>query len=193
MDFYTTAVTIKKDIKLAVSKTHKAQSIIMVNTGNGKGKTTAAIGTLIRAKGYDHSCALYQFLKGDVEAGEIKILRTLAIKVVRTNCPCLWNVSNKEQAQAECQRVFQEACLAITGGQYNLIVLDELTYLIEVGFIELNQLLTVLTHRSPRTSVIITGRNAPKELIELADTVSSIDSIKHAFDNNIAAIKGVDY
>lgn len=193
MNYFEQANEIKQQIKDSISNSKSLPSLVLINTGNGKGKTTAAIGTIIRACGYHQTCAFYQFLKGNVDSGEISVLKGLGVKCSKTKCPCAWDIKDKNLALIECQTLFNYAKLDLMSGAYNLIVLDEITYLIEMGFISIDDLIFSIQNRHSNTSIIITGRHAPNELIAIADTVSEIMNIKHAFENNALALKGIDF
>ena len=167
---------------------------IIIHTGDGKGKTTAALGTVFRALGHGHKVCVVQFIKGQGKYGE----RLLAEKLENLD----WHICgkgfvfNKEQIDEDkkvAEEGFALAAERIASDRYDLIVLDELTYLPKLGFLPVEKIVETLMAKPKRLSVIITGRDAPEELIELADTVSEIGVVKHAFQQGIKAQKGVEF
>ena len=167
---------------------------IIVNTGNGKGKTTAALGTVFRSLGYGRRVCVIQFLKGQGDYGErlmAKNLENLEWHVCGKGF-----VFNKEDA-TEDRKVAQEGfALAqekVLSDQFDLIVFDELTYLPLYNFLEVEPIIELLKNKPERLSVIITGRNAAPELIEIADTVTEMRVIKHAFEEGIKAQRGIEF
>ena len=172
----------------------KAKGRLIIHTGDGKGKTTAALGTVFRALGHGHKVCVIQFIKGQGEYGE----RILAKKLENLD----WHICgrgfvfNKEHIEEDKKTAEQGFALAvevISSDRYDLIVLDELTYLPVYGFIEVEKIVETLRSRPERLSVIITGRNAPAELIDIADTVSEASVVKHGFQRGIKAQKGVEF
>lgn len=172
----------------------KAKGRLIIHTGDGKGKTTAALGTVFRALGHGHKVCVIQFIKGQGEYGE----RILAKKLENLD----WHIcgrgfvftkENIEEDKKTAEQGFALAGEVIASDRYDLVVLDELTYLPVYGFIEVAKIVETLLSRPERLSVIITGRNAPAELIEIADTVSEASVVKHGFQRGIKAQKGVEF
>lgn len=167
---------------------------IILNTGNGKGKTTAALGVAFRALGHDHKVCVIQFLKGQGDYGE----RLLAEKFKNLDWFICGRgfVFNKEKLE-EDKRVAEEGfALAkekIESDAYDLIVLDEITYLPLFGFLEVGKIVQLVQSKPERLSIILTGRDAHDDLVAIADTVSVIDPLKHAFEEGIKAQKGIEF
>lgn len=167
---------------------------IIVNTGKGKGKTVAALGTAFRALGHGHKVCMIQFLKGQGKYGE----RLMAEKFDNLDwfiCGrgFVFRKENIDDDRKVAQKGFQLAKEKVESDQYDLIILDEITYLVHYNFVDVDQIIKLIRNKPKRLSLILTGRDADPKLIEVADTVSSIDSIKHAYDKDIKAQKGIEF
>lgn len=167
---------------------------VIVNTGDGKGKTTAALGTAFRALGHDQKVCVIQFLKGQGNYGE----RILAQKLDNLD----WHICGKgfvfnkediEEDRKVAREGFNLAKQVIGEDKYDLVILDEITYLPLYDFLPVDEIVTMLRNKPVRLNVILTGRNAPEELVEIADTVSEIKAVKHAYEDGIKAQRGVEY
>lgn len=171
-----------------------AKGRLIIHTGDGKGKTTAALGTVFRALGHGQKVCVIQFIKGQGKYGE----RILAQKLENLDWHIcgrgfVFNKENIEEDKKTAEEGFALAVDMIESDNYDLVVLDELTYLPAYGFIEVEKVVEILKARPERLTVIITGRKAPPELIEIADTVSKALAVKHAFEQGIKAQKGVEF
>ena len=167
---------------------------IIINTGDGKGKTTAALGTAFRALGHGQKVCVIQFIKGQGKYGE----RLLAEQLENLD----WHICGKgfvfkkeqlEEDRKVAEQGFALAEKVIAEDAYDLLILDELTYLPQLDFLPVARIVAALKSKPQRLSIIITGRNADPELIEIADTVSDMQVIKHAFRSGIKAQKGVEF
>lgn len=170
--------------------------LVVILTGNGKGKSSSAFGMIIRSLGWGRKVLLVQFMKGLWETGESKFFGNISsdsLEIIRAVCPFTWKSQDKTKDAEICKNVWTEATERIAEKQFDLIVLDELMIVLELGFLKLEDVITFLKTKRGNADIVITGRNAPKELLELADTVSTINSIKHPFDKGIAAKKGIDF
>jgi cob(I)alamin adenosyltransferase len=171
-----------------------AKSLVLVNTGDGKGKSTAAFGVMLRAIARDWKVAVVQFLKsGEWQVGEEKVARQLGVDWFALGEGFTWDSSDLTEDQARAQAAWAKAVELITAGQHRLVVLDEITYPMTWGWISTADVVATLRDRPERVNIIATGRDAPAELVELADTVTEMRSVKHAYDRGIAAKKGIDY
>ncbi|WP_136807799.1 cob(I)yrinic acid a,c-diamide adenosyltransferase [Desulfosediminicola flagellatus] len=175
-------------------KKRTAKGRIILNTGHGKGKTTAALGTAFRALGHDHKVCVIQFLKGQGDYGE----RLMADKFANLDWFICGKgfVFNKENIEADklvAEEGFALAKEKIESDEYDLIILDEITYLPLFGFLEVEKIVDLVTNKPERLTIIMTGRDAHESLVEIADTVSVIDPVKHAYDQGIKAQRGVEY
>jgi len=167
---------------------------VIVNTGDGKGKTTAALGTAFRALGHGQKVCVIQFLKGQGSYGErIQAAQFTDLDWHICGKGFVFNKEDIEEDRKVAQEGFALAKHVIEGDIYDLVILDEITYLPLYDFLPVEEIVTLLRERPPRLNVILTGRNAPAELIEIADTVSEIKVVKHAYEKGIKAQKGVEY
>jgi cob(I)alamin adenosyltransferase len=171
--------------------------LVLINTGDGKGKTTAAIGTAIRHAGYGRKVLLLQFIKGTWHYGELESLKLIPeITLVRSGAGFYKILDDKYPEEVHRKAAAEGlalACTAVASGEYSLVVLDEILYAIGEGLLALADVVAMLALRKPEVSVILTGRNAPQELIDLADTVTEMKEIKHPFQQGVLALKGIDY
>ena len=174
--------------------TVRQPSLVLVNTGDGKGKSTAAFGTAMRAVARGWKVAVVQFLKsGEWSVGEEKIGRQVGIDWWALGDGFTWDSENMDESQAIASEAWRKAREVIDSGEYRLVVLDEVTYPINWGWILLEEVLTVIGDRPETVNLVLTGRDAPAELIEIADTVTEMVKVKHAFDRGVAAKRGIDY
>lgn len=184
---------IKQKVDQKVLAAQQQQGVLILITGNGKGKSTSGFGTIIRALGHDKRCAVAQFIKGTWENGERNLLEKLNVEFQVMATGFTWETQNKEIDIQAAQQVWQRCKEWLSDESVDVILLDELTYMIAYHYIELDEIITALNRRPPMQSVIITGRAAHRCLLEIADTVSEIRNIKHAFEHGIKAQKGIDW
>lgn len=174
--------------------TVRAPSLLLINTGDGKGKSTAAFGTVMRAMARGWKVAVVQFLKsGDWNVGEEKIAREMGVDWWATGDGFTWESEDMDESQAIATAGWERAVETIQSGEYDLVVLDEVTYPINWGWIDGEEVVAVLQGRPEKVNVILTGRDAPQELVDIADTVTEMRKVKHAFDSGIMARRGIDY
>lgn len=170
------------------------RGLLIVNTGNGKGKTTAALGLMLRAYGRGMRMKLFQFLKHDTaKFGEHRTLDALGIPYQGLGDGWTWRSKDLENSAALAAHGWELAREAIESGEYDLIVLDEFTYPLSYGWVPWGEVEAVLRGRDPNLHVVITGRNALPELVALADTVSEIQPVKHAYEQGIGGQIGIEY
>jgi len=172
----------------------RSQSIVLLNTGHGKGKTSAAMGVMVRswARGWD--VGVVQFLKSEKwKVGERKLADQLGIDWQTLGDGFTWESTDMDETIAKGRHAWEVARDKLAGGEYDMLILDELTYAVKYGWVDVADIVAGVTARSPRTNVVITGRNAPDELIELADTVTEMKMIKHAYSQGIKARKGIEF
>lgn len=180
------------------------ESVIIVYTGDGKGKTTAGLGLMCRALGNRQKVAFVQFIKywGVSEHVFIRDIQELYKDQLffykggkgfyKAGELSAQNIT-EEQHKKAAQETYQKALEASQKGQYDLVICDEINNAVHDGLLSINDIQFLITHKDPKTSLCLTGRNFPKELIELADIVTSMDKIKHHFDNKYLANKGIDF
>jgi cob(I)alamin adenosyltransferase len=171
--------------------------MLIINTGNGKGKTTAAIGQIIRALGHGQKVCLIQLFKGKDFYGEqftLKKLKNLDFQSFAPKHPyCFGNVS-RQAAAKQCMDALKAVRKLAKGRKiYDLVVLDEFNIALREGYIKLKALLDVINELSLKSSVIITGRSAPKQLIAVADLVTEMKEIKHPLNEGVRAGKGIEF
>ena len=170
------------------------QSIIVLNTGDGKGKSSAAFGVMNRGWARGWTVGVVQFLKsGKWKVGEKKLAEHLEIEWHTLGDGFTWESTDLERTAELGREAWKVAADMLTSGDYELLILDEATYAVKYGWVEVADMVEGLTNRSPRTNVVITGRGAPAELIEIANTVTEMRKIKHAYDEGISAMKGIEF
>jgi cob(I)alamin adenosyltransferase len=171
-----------------------APSIVLVNTGDGKGKSSAAFGVMIRAVARDWRVAVVQFLKsGSWHTGEEAIGTRLGVDWFAIGEGFTWDSTDLSHDEAVAREAWAHAKSLILAGDHRMVILDEITYPMNWGWIDTDDVVATIRDRPPRVNIVATGRDAPAALIDVADTVTEMRSVKHAYEQGIAAKKGVDY
>ncbi len=171
-----------------------APSTVIVNTGDGKGKTTAAMGTALRALARGWKVCVIQFIKsGRWRTGEESVARDLGVTWVNAGDGFTWESEDLAQSEALAKRAWKEARERLASGDFDVVVLDEVTYPMVWGWISTEEVVQSLLERPPHVNVIATGRDAPAELLSVADTVTEMQKIRHAYDRGVHARRGIDY
>lgn len=174
--------------------TTRAGSLLLVNTGDGKGKSSAAFGVMLRSVALGWPVAVLQFIKsGEWKVGEEKVGRQLGVEWHSLGEGFTWDSTNLDHDKEVAQRAWKTAAEIITAGKHQLVILDELTYLCTWGWIDTADVVATLRDRPDDVNVIITGRDCPQEIIDIADTVTEMRKVKHAYDRGITAKKGIEY
>ena len=170
-------------------------SVVVVNTGDGKGKSTAAFGMVVRGVARDWKVAVVQFLKsGKWQVGEEKVCRDrLGVDWFAIGKGFTWDSAELTEDQAVAQAAWRHAQDLIAAGDHRLVVLDEVTYPINWGWVTLAEVVAAIAGRPAHVNVVCTGRDAPEALIEVADTATDMRKVKHAYDTGVLAKKGIDY
>lgn len=184
---------LKDKVDARVAAAQQERGILLVFTGNGKGKTTAAFGTATRAVGHGKKVGVIQFIKGNWPNGERNLLEPHGVEFQVMATGFTWNTQDRESDTAACLSVWQHARRMLADEQLDLVVLDELTYMVAYDYLPLEEVLTALCARPHGQTVIITGRGCHRDILELADTVSELRPVKHAFDAGVKAQMGIDY
>ena len=184
---------LKDKVDARVAAAQDERGIVMVFTGNGKGKTTAAFGTATRAVGHGKKVGVIQFIKGTWPNGERNLLEPHGVEFQVMATGFTWNTQDRDSDTAACLAVWEHARRMLADDQIDLVLLDELTYMVAYDYLPLESVLSALRERPAHQSVIITGRGCHRDIIELADTVSELRPVKHAFDAGIKAQMGIDY
>lgn len=184
---------LKDKVDARVAAAQDERGIVMVFTGNGKGKTTAAFGTATRAVGHGKKVGVIQFIKGTWPNGERNLLEPHGVEFQVMATGFTWNTQDRDSDTAACLAIWEHARRMLADDQLDLVLLDELTYMVAYDYLPLEAVLSALRERPAHQSVIITGRGCHRDIIELADTVSELRPVKHAFDAGIKAQMGIDY
>jgi cob(I)alamin adenosyltransferase len=172
----------------------RVDSLVLVNTGHGKGKSTAAFGTVLRAVARDWRVLVVQFMKsGKWHVGEEAVARRLGVEWWTIGDGFTWESDDLDRSAAIARQAWEAAEAALRGGEYDMVVLDEVTYPITYGWVDGEHVYAAIRERSPRTNVFATGRNATDELIALADTVTEMVKVKHAYESGVRAKRGIDF
>ena len=171
------------------------KSLLMINTGNGKGKTTAALGLAFRALGHGQKVCIIQFIKGSWKYGEL-----VSAELFKDNLDFhvmgrgfTWKSDDIEKDIAVAREAWDFAREVILSGKYNLVILDELTYLISYNMLKEEDVAAILKNRPEKMHVLVTGRNASQGLIDIADMVTKMNEIKHHYKSGIKAQKGIEF
>jgi cob(I)alamin adenosyltransferase len=172
----------------------RGKGLVLVNTGNGKGKTTAALGLLLRAWGRGMRVVMLQFIKAKTANwGEIRAAKKMGVEIIPLGDGFTWTSKDIEHDRALAQAAWQQCRERIEGGSYDIVIMDEMTYCFSFGWLDLNEVIEVLRNRAPDMHVIITGRDAPEALVEYADLVTEMREIKHPYKLGIKAQAGIEF
>ncbi|MGI2168825.1 cob(I)yrinic acid a,c-diamide adenosyltransferase [Shewanella sp. MF05960] len=184
---------VKQGVDAQIAAAQDEKGILLVLTGNGKGKSTSGFGSVTRAVGHGHKAAVVQFIKGTWACGERNLLEGAGVEFHVMGTGFTWETQDKEKDTQAAMEAWIEAEKILKDESINMVLLDELTYMVSYHYIDLERVLTALRNRPPMQHVIITGRACHRDIIELADTVSEVQPIKHAFNDGIKAQLGFDY
>ena len=172
------------------------KGLILLYTGNGKGKTTAALGQVLRAAGHGFKVAIVQFIKNMKNTGEIKAAKKIFadhLEIYPMGSGFTWDAKDTEELRLAAEKGWNLAREKIESGQYCMVILDELTYALNYGLLDQDEILTFLKNKPEKLHVIITGRDASDKLIDLADLVTEMKEIKHPYQKGIKATKGIEF
>jgi len=184
----------KAAVDSKVARATESRGIVIVLTGDGKGKSSSAFGTLARAVGHGFAGGVVQFIKGTWDSGDHKFFGehpSVEYHVMGTGFT--WETRDREKDRRAAIAAWEQAERMLEDKSRHLVVLDEITYVIKYGHLDVQQVVEAIEFRPRNQSVILTGRNAQPELIELADTVSEVRKVKHAFEQGIKAQPGVEF
>ncbi len=187
-----------KDKEMEYKKDNK-EGLVIINTGGGKGKTTAALGLALRAAGHGQKVLILQFIKGSWKTGEAKIMERLRpeIEMEQLGKGFIKFADGKlqimEKDRENAEESLRYAKEKINSGNYDMIILDEINNIIAYGLVDVGEVINIIRERPKRLSLVLTGRGAPGQLVDIADTVSEIREIKHAYSKGIKAKKGIEY
>ncbi|MBT8148130.1 MAG: cob(I)yrinic acid a,c-diamide adenosyltransferase [Gammaproteobacteria bacterium] len=184
----------KAHVDNQIAKATRDKGLLVVLTGNGKGKSSSAFGMVARSVGHGLRCGVVQFIKGTWECGEHLLFKDhplVEFHVMATGFT--WETQDRDSDIAAAEKTWNKAEKLLADDSVDVVLLDELTYMLTYGYLDKQKVLETLAARPENQHVIVTGRNASKELIEMADTVSEIQDTKHAFNDGIKVQKGIDY
>jgi len=170
-----------------------ARGLLLVNTGNGKGKSTAAFGVVLRAVGHGLKVSVIQFIKGKWKTGELQAAERLGVEFMPMGKGFTWESKNIEEDKEMMHHAWSVASEKILSGSYDLIILDEINYVLGYGYIPVENVVRTLQSRPANVHVVLTGRNAPEEIISIADGVTEMRDVKHPYRDGIPAQKGIDF
>ena len=177
--------------RIAEAKTQRG--VIIYLYGNGKGKSSSAFGTLVRSLGHGKKGAVVQFIKGKWKTGEQTIFRQLGVKHLVMGTGFTWDTQDREKDIAAAEAVWKKALPLFQGPAYDIVILDEVTYMFRYGYLSVAEVAEVLQARPEKQNVIVTGRDAIPELLEIADTISEVREVRHAFHHGVKAQKGIEF
>jgi cob(I)alamin adenosyltransferase len=184
----------KTTILRAGATARKKKGLIIVHTGNGKGKTTAALGLALRACGYGMKVIMLQFFKGKWKYGELRSAPKLgSFEIHPMGKGFTWESKDVEIDKAMVREAWRAAQEKILSGNYDVVVLDEINYALSYGFLPLADIVDFLRNKPPMLHVILTGRDAKPEILEIADLVTEMRQIKHPFEQGICAQRGIEF
>ncbi|MDF4305224.1 cob(I)yrinic acid a,c-diamide adenosyltransferase [Vibrio parahaemolyticus] len=184
---------VKEQVDAKIAAAQEEKGLLLIITGNGKGKSTSGFGTIARAVGHGLTCSVAQFIKGTWNNGERNLLEKLGVEFQVMATGFTWETQNKTADTEAAQLVWKECKRMLQDDSIDVILFDELTYMVSYGYIDLDEVVEALNNRPKMQSVVITGRGAHRTLIEMADTVSEVKNVKHAFESGVKALKGVDW
>jgi cob(I)alamin adenosyltransferase len=183
----------KELVDARVAQADEDRGVLVVNTGNGKGKSSSAFGMMARAMGHGMRVAVVQFIKGDFATGEEAFFRRFPeVEYHVMGEGFTWDTQDRERDIQAAEAAWGKARAFLADPDFDLVVLDELNIALKLGYLPLDEVLSALLGRPPRQHAVVTGRAAPAELIEIADTVTEMRPIKHAFDAGVRAQKGIE-
>ena len=186
---------LKASVDRRIAAAQEEKGLLIVYTGPGKGKTTAALGMALRCIGHGMKVAVVQFIKGAIDTAEERALKSFGAQVtfLRMGEGYTWETQNRERDTETAQRAWAEAASCLGDPAYAMVILDELNIALQHGSLSLDTVLEALGRRPPMQHVVITGRGAKPELIDQADLVSEMKMLKHPFRKGVKAQKGVEF
>lgn len=185
----------KEQIDTKIAEATEERGVVILLTGNGKGKTTSAFGMIMRCLGYGHKVGLVQFIKGVQLSGEELFIRERfpELPFYQMGTGFTWDTQDRSGDIAAAEKTWAFAEKLLKDESLRLVVLDELTYMLGFKYLDEASILDAIRNRPKEQTVVITGRGGGSALRELADTVAEIDNVKHAYDSGIKAREGIDF
>ena len=181
--------------KRVAAASRSGRGLVLVYTGDGKGKSSSAFGVIVRALGWGRTVGVVQFIKGQWKTGERQFFARFEDQIVWHTMGegFTWDTQDLERDTAVARAAFERARELLASGDYDLVVLDEINIALQYGYLTEDAVIDGLKARSERTSVILTGRNAGEKICDYADLVSEMRAVKHPFDAGIKAVRGIDF
>jgi cob(I)alamin adenosyltransferase len=185
----------KEAFEARKARATQEKGLLIVHTGAGKGKTTAALGLAFRALGQGMRVGIVQFIKGAIPTGEAALAARLApaLEMYTMGDGFTWNTQDRDQDMASARKAWDRARALLRDGSFDLVILDELNVVLKHNYLPLEDVLSELRRRRPMLHVVVTGRNASAELIDLADLVTEMKLVKHPYRAGVKAQKGVEF
>ncbi|MCF6194647.1 MAG: cob(I)yrinic acid a,c-diamide adenosyltransferase [Kangiellaceae bacterium] len=183
----------KEKVDSSIAKATIERGMVLLITGNGKGKSTAGFGVVTRCVGHGYKAAVAQFIKGTWDCGERNLLEENGVPFVVMATGFTWDTQDRDADIKAATEVWQQAKMYLADPQYHVVLLDELTYMLGYKYLDKKEVLNAISNRPKEQTVVITGRGAIADLKEIADTVSEIKDVKHAYTSGLKARKGVDW
>lgn len=171
----------------------RRNGLVIIHTGNGKGKTTAAIGTAFRAVGVGFKVKMIQFIKGSWDYGELHSAKKLGFEIVPMGEGFTWETKDRERDTAVAWKTWQACAKAIQENRHDLLIFDEINNAIHYGYLDVGAVIDAIRKKPPEMHIILTGRDAHPDLIDMADLVTEMREIKHPFHRGIYAQRGIEY
>jgi cob(I)alamin adenosyltransferase len=193
---FVVAVSLCVSVLVAKKKRGKMRKgTVHVYTGDGKGKTTAALGQALRASGHGLKVIVLQFMKGEIKYGELEAVKNIpGFTIEQYGLPSFVDKDNpSREDRGLANQGLKRAKEVIRSGEYDIVVLDEANIALDYGLLNLKDLMEVITKRPLRVDIVLTGRYAPKEVIELADLVTEMREVKHHYQKGVQAREGIEY
>ncbi|HFB2116001.1 TPA: cob(I)yrinic acid a,c-diamide adenosyltransferase [Escherichia coli] len=184
---------LKSKVDERINSATQQRGVFIIFTGNGKGKTTAAIGTVARALGHGKKVGVTQYIKKKENNGEFNLLSPFNAEFYTMETNFTWETQDSKFDFEAARVVWQESKRMLADENYDLVILDELTYMLTYHYLDIQEVVNAIKSRPYQQSVIVTGRGCHRYLLDIADTVSEIRSIKHAFDIGVKAQEGIDW
>ena len=185
----------KEQVDAHIEQASEERGVMILLTGNGKGKSSSGFGMVLRALGYDHKVGVVQFIKGEQLSGEEIFLKEKMpdIDFYQMGTGFTWNTQDRSGDIAAAERTWAVVEPMLKDESIHLVILDELTYMLSYKYLDEEMILSAIKNRPLKQSVVVTGRGGGSQLISLADTVSEVKEVKHCFKSGVKARKGVDF
>lgn len=183
----------KEKVDQKIAQAQEEKGILIVLTGNGKGKSTSGFGTVTRAVGHGMKAAVVQFVKGTWPCGERDLLMKCGVPFHVMGTGFTWETQDKDTDIAAAKKAWEQAKIWLQDPSIDVVLLDEITYMLSYKYLDIDEVVATLSARPTMQSVVVTGRACHRAVLDIADTVSEVKPVKHAFEAGIKAQKGIDW